>query len=237
MKLISKITDTTHELFLKWVLINVTVTFALVAAGYHGLLHKLYLNDPSHLTILITVIYLFTTIYCGIRTWSVSKQQKLLKNFIRKFNDDTIDLSETDGIVYSHMNDIAESGTDNQTILLTCRANDLHDKHEIIHYCADVLLKLGLLGTVIGFILALWPLYMLDEFTFEAVKGQLGTISGGIGVALLTTFAGIVTNIVVGLQAHFLETGTNQLMTRLAHLTETKLIPLLRKENTRSMAP
>ncbi|KKM60987.1 hypothetical protein LCGC14_1536230 [marine sediment metagenome] len=229
MKFISKIADATHELFLRWVLINVTVAFAVAGAAYHGLLHIIYLNDPSYLTYLITLLYLAVTAYTGVRTYWVSRQQKLLKEFKQKLHEeDIVDITKTDSIIFNHLADLRATGKNDQTVILMCRSNDVHDKHEVIWHYGDVLVNLGLVGTVVGFTMALWPFFILPEFTFEAVKGVLGTISGGIAVALFTTGLGITTSVIIKVQARYLETGTNQLMTQLAYLTETKLIPILR---------
>ena len=66
-----------------------------------------------------------------------------------------------------------------------------------------------------------------ETFTFDAVKGLLDEISGGIAVALFTTLVGLIASLILRMQAQFLETSTNTLISELAHLGETDIIPML----------
>ena len=52
---------------------------------------------------------------------------------------------------------------------------------------SDVLLKLGLTGTVVGFILMLLPIGEMKDFDPEKIQPLLSSMSGGMAVALYTT--------------------------------------------------
>ena len=62
--------------------------------------------------------------------------------------------------------------------------DELSNKHSLGYLAVDVLLKLGLTGTVIGFILMLLPIGEIKDFDPEILQKLLSTMSGGMAVAL-----------------------------------------------------
>ena len=70
--------------------------------------------------------------------------------------------------------------------LLEHYAEILENRHASGQFIADLLLKLGLLGTIIGFILMLTPIGEIKEFDPSLIQQLLSTMSGGMAVALYT---------------------------------------------------
>jgi biopolymer transport protein ExbB/TolQ len=91
------------------------------------------------------------------------------------------------------------------------------------------MLKLGLLGTVIGFILMLSSIQSIDSFDVETLKGALTSMSGGMGVALFTTLFGLVGGILLKLQYYILDEGTSYLFGLITELTEVYVVPVLNR--------
>ena len=77
---------------------------------------------------------------------------------------------------------------------------------------ADALLKLGLLGTIIGFIFMLAPIANLTSYEPASLQAALGQMSGGMAVALYTTLAGLVGNILLRIQFQFLADAMQNLL-------------------------
>ena len=72
-------------------------------------------------------------------------------------------------------------------------------------FAADSVLKIGLLGTIIGFILMLAPIGELTSFDDAAsLQSALAAMSAGMAVALYTTLAGLIANIILRFQFQFL---------------------------------
>lgn len=71
-------------------------------------------------------------------------------------------------------------------------------------FAADSVLKIGLLGTIIGFILMLAPIGELTSFDAASLQSALAAMSAGMAVALYTTLAGLIANIVLRFQFQFL---------------------------------
>ena len=92
------------------------------------------------------------------------------------------------------------------------------------HFVADLLLKLGLTGTVIGFILMLLPIGEIDQFDPSLMQQLLAAMSGGMAVALYTTLAGLVTSTLLKLQYYLLDSALANLVNRLSLLGATQIV-------------
>ena len=85
---------------------------------------------------------------------------------------------------------------------------------------SDVALKLGLLGTIIGFILMLKPIADLNSTSPEDLKMALSSMSSGMAVALYTTLTGLIVSTLLRIQFHFSATWIISLLNDLAFYTE-----------------
>jgi len=88
-------------------------------------------------------------------------------------------------------------------------------------FAADSVLKIGLLGTIIGFILMLSPIASLASFDAASLQAALGQMSGGMAVALYTTLTGLVVNIVLRFQFQFLAEAMQTLLLNGHESTDT----------------
>ena len=87
-----------------------------------------------------------------------------------------------------------------------------------------MLLKLGLTGTVMCFILMLLPLGEIDQFDPSLMQQLLAAMSGGMAVALYTTLAGLVTSTLLKLQYYLLDSALANLVNRLSLLGATQSV-------------
>ena len=83
-------------------------------------------------------------------------------------------------------------------------------------FVSDALLKLGLLGTIVGFIFMLAPIANLTSYEPASLQSALGQMSGGMAVALYTTLAGLVGNILLRIQFQFLADAMQTLLLHIA---------------------
>ena len=68
------------------------------------------------------------------------------------------------------------------------------------YFICETFLKMGMVGTVIGFILAFSNFTELDVTNIESMRLVLRTMATGIGTALWTTLIGFVCNTLLKLQ-------------------------------------
>ena len=81
-------------------------------------------------------------------------------------------------------------------------------------FAADLCLKIGLLGTIVGFILMLSPIRDLTAFDPSNLQNALRSMSGGMAVALYTTLAGLACHLLLRVQYQLLADAMQRLRTR-----------------------
>ena len=96
-------------------------------------------------------------------------------------------------------------------------------------FASDTVMKLGLLGTIIGFIIMLAPIAGLDASDKSMMKSSMGLMSDGMAVAMYTTLAGLVGSILLKIQYYMLDSATAKVFSRAVTLTETRVVPALER--------
>ena len=100
-------------------------------------------------------------------------------------------------------------------------ADYLQNPHALGYFVSDLLLKLGLMGTVIGFILMLGPIAEIKQFEPALMQQLLTAMSGGMAVALYTTLTGLVTSTLIKSQYHLADHAVVQIINTLEWLEPT----------------
>jgi hypothetical protein len=117
-----------------------------------------------------------------------------------------------------------------QTLLLRGLADKLRSPMQFGSFAGDALLKLGLLGTIVGFILMLLPLATLETFDATSMKSSMKVMSGGMAVAMYTTLAGLVGSILVKAQYYILDNASAYLFDVTTDLTEVFVVSTLERK-------
>jgi hypothetical protein len=103
-----------------------------------------------------------------------------------------------------------------------------------ISYSANLLILLGLIGTVIGFIIAVGGLgdSLAGGQNLARVQTVLGQIVNGMGIALFTTLLGSIFG-GIWLQLHYeiLSTSIEKLIVTIIEKAESEIIPSLNKKD------
>ncbi len=118
---------------------------------------------------------------------------------------------------------LQESGGDlAQEPLLARLVEQVHSGHGSGWFISDLLLRLGLIGTVIGFVMMLGSVYSLEGEGAYALKQLLGEMGGGMQVALYTTLTGLGSAILLSIQCHWLDRCADRLVSRIIELSATQ---------------
>ena len=89
-----------------------------------------------------------------------------------------------------------------------------------MRHIANNLVLIGLIGTVLGFIIALSGVDPNRASDVNAISPMVATLIDGMSVALYTTLVGSVLHIWLIVNYHMLATGTVELVTAIAELGE-----------------
>ena len=201
-----------YLLLMRFGLINI-VAFALLGAAWaQGLVAKVINSDITNMVILITVVFIVGLILSGYRVWKVSKQLNAAYDFDPKNRSRAGDfLNKAKG------KDAATRANLAQALRLKLFSRIIH-----IRYIASSLTILGLIGTVLGFIIALSGVDPDVASNPSAISPMVTQLIEGMSVALYTTLVGSILSVWLGLIYQMLATGTSNLVSKIIELSETK---------------
>ena len=117
-----------------------------------------------------------------------------------------------------------------QTLLLRGLADALRGPNQLGSFASDSLMKLGLLGTIIGFILMLAPIAGLDSADHASVKSSMVLMSDGMAVAMYTTLTGLIGSVLVQAQYFLLDESTAKVFALATDTTEVFVVSVLERE-------
>ena len=173
------------------------IIFAFYLLYDLNFLNLILVSDKSKISFLILAIYLVATlhwIYIARNLDSEMKGAGKVSDFLK-----TAELKTQVG----------------RQSLLKILEDELSNRHALGHMISDILLKLGLTGTVVGFILMLLPIGEMKDFDPEKIQPLLSSMSGGMAVALYTTLSGLVTSTTLKFQYFLLDSSLSKLINSL----------------------
>jgi MotA/TolQ/ExbB proton channel family len=234
---------------LRWLMFTGVTAFGFVIAWHYGLFHLMLASDKTYISALITVLYVAISLHCLIRTAVISRELDsaqrvfaLVSRGAPGFRVVGSEVVTSDGVrlppgqVTGHIrNLILKAGLQgqhrlDQTLLLRGLADALRGPNQLGAFASDALMKLGLLGTIIGFILMLAPIAGLDAADRASVKSSMGLMSDGMAVAMYTTLTGLVGSVLVQTQYYMLDEATAKLFGLATDLTEVFVVSVLERE-------
>lgn len=203
------------EPLLLWLLFTGFIVASGVVFFHQGFLKLLFLSDASMISWVISLLFLFILLHSAhssikisqftneaVDFWS-SVHQTIAKKKDRNAED--IIISELDDRKISSYND----GILRTLVTHDARGSGIASNHqpephileyhtekakshlEIGWFCSDIMLKLGLLGTVVGFIMMLSSIHGIEDFDLSVVQNILSKMSYGMSTSLYTTLAGL----------------------------------------------
>lgn len=233
---------------LRWLIFTGVSAFGFAVAWHYGLFHLMLANDKTWISAIIAVLYLVVSLHCLVRTAAISNElsraqrvSAIVSQSPSNFRVDGSDVVAGNtklppGRVAEHIRnlvlkaDLQGRHRLDQTLLLRGFADALRGPNQFGSFASDALMKLGLLGTIIGFILMLAPIAGLDAADRASVKTSMGLMSDGMAVAMYTTLAGLVSSILVQAQYYMLDEATANLFALATDLTEVFVISSLERE-------
>lgn len=231
---------------LHWMIFGGANIFAAVLLWHYGLIQLMIISDRTHISSLIVLFYIAASLHCFWRIVRLSREAEAAQNVTTLIasdnplasidglsNDDT---HRTKGLIADHIRNVVTKAklqgavrTD-QTLLLRNLAGQLRGSNHFGSFASDTLMKLGLLGTIVGFIMMLAPVAGLDADNRGALKSSMTLMSDGMAVAMYTTLAGLVGSILIKIQYYMLDDATTRLFNRAVNLTEVYVISALDRQ-------
>jgi flagellar motor component MotA len=201
-----------YLLILRYSLINLvglTFLFVLITQGY---LSKAIKADITNMVLVIIGVFSIGFILAANRTLWVSKE---LNNAMKKKLPALSLASE----YVLNTKKLDASSRNNLAISLRLK---LATKINFIKFISNTLVILGLIGTVIGFIIALSGVDGSVSSNPEEVSKMVSTLIQGMSVALYTTLVGSICSVWLNICFQILSTGTNKLLSKIIEIGEKK---------------
>ena len=182
-----------NHLLLKVCLMLSLVIFSTYLIIDLGILSLIIDSDRSKISLIILSIYVLACSHWFYISINLDKE-------IASLDDE-----DKRTLIRSFIDNAKEGKSANQKINLDLLEDELSNKHALGYLVVDILLKLGLTGTVIGFILMLLPIGEIRDFDPQVLQQLLATMSGGMAVALYTTLTGLITSMLLKFQYFVLD--------------------------------
>jgi biopolymer transport protein ExbB/TolQ len=158
------------------------------------------------------VIFVYGLILCGIKVWRYSVE----------LNDLKAGTPRPDSHTGRFINQTENARPESRTIQAEALRLKLTDGIVDVRHIANALVLLGLIGTVIGFIIALSGVNPAEAKSADAVAGIVTTLINGMSVALYTTLVGAVLHIWLIVNYRILTSGTVDLIASTIQMSESR---------------
>ena len=193
---------------LLWLLGVAVAGFVVFLAYRQGLVAQVFETDRTRLSAVIIALAIFGTLHAGWRLWRLASEEQRLHACIallRARPDAPLGYEHGLAGAYFAARLEQDATTERSELrdameLTTVLGERARQHHAHGRFLAGALIKLGLLGTVVGFVLMLNSVGAVESFDTSDVQRIMTLMSQGMGVALYTTLVGLVTSMVLGAQ-------------------------------------
>ncbi|MEJ6669702.1 MAG: hypothetical protein ACJASJ_000715 [Candidatus Azotimanducaceae bacterium] len=179
-------------------------------------------SDRSYLSLVILALYTLVTVGWLAQCHRLAALQSVVSNLkAPAHQNNESDRLATYLILQHQILGLSEPQTLSSQRSVVSLADHLQNPHALGYFVSDLLLKLGLMGTVIGFILMLGPIAEIKQFEPALMQQLLTAMSGGMAIALYTTLTGLVTSTLIKSQYHLADHAVVQIINTLEWLEST----------------
>lgn len=238
-----------HFLLLTWVLTISLVLVGTVIALDQGLVGSFLENDRSRICLVLIAMYFVGIGHSFLRTVYLSRELNragAIERLLAGATQLRLEAGEIvtgsgyrlpPGFVATYLRDVlrakgpearpVESEREKGDDLLEAYAAGLRGRHEFGWFMIDLMLKVGFLGTLIGFI---WMLASVSENTVvdaSTMQSILKQMSFGMSTALNTTLASLVTGTLLSIPYYLLGRGLDELLESTIRITQVEVLPRL----------
>ena len=200
-----------YLLLLRFAVVNL-VAFALLGVAHvHGFLELIAAADQTRLVFVIFLAFLGGLVICAYKVMQTSREL----NQVKEFNP------MVPSRAAAYLAQIRGRSDEGRSLAASGLKLKLAHRIGVVRHVANSLVFMGLIGTVIGFIIALSGVDPSSVADVEAISPMVANLIEGISVALYTTLVGAVLHLWLMVNYRILANGTVNLITELVELGET----------------
>jgi hypothetical protein len=201
-----------YLLLLRFGVVNIAGVALLTAAYLQGWVGTALASDSTRLSFVIVGVFLAGFAICAGKIWRTSRELNLAKEF-DPFRPQS-------SLALRYLSQVRGRPGESRAIAASALRLKLSSRIGVVRFAANSLVLLGLIGTVIGFIIALSGVDPQASADVNAISPMVSTLIRGMSVALYTTLIGSVLNLWLMMNYQILATGTVSLITAIVEIGE-----------------
>ena len=201
-----------YLLLTRFIVLNVFFTALVLAVYGQGWLDAMITARLVELTLIIVAVFLYGLAACGWKIWRLTLELNGLTEGHLPSNNPAV----------LYLDRVAKSDSQSRALQAGSLRLELTDRIVNVRHIANALIFLGLIGTVIGFIIALSAVDPNAASDAENVAGVIATLIDGMSVALNTTLVGATLYLWLTVNYRILTSGTVTLIAEVIGLGERR---------------
>jgi hypothetical protein len=227
--------DGAYDAVFKWALFIALIAIGAIVSYDYGLLTYLFAADRSRITVVIAVLFVAFSGHCLWILLELSREYRraLMWKAELAGSERAPEPPKGGGLVDSFVADVIRSREHpsevegNAHLLMMSLGASFRRRTKVGTYGTDLLYKLGMLGTMVGFVMMLNSMGDLSNFDVETLRGALQKMIAGMAVSLLTTIAGLIGGILLRIEYNIADALVTDISQTTVKFTEVSLLPLL----------
>ena len=201
-----------YLLIVRFALVNIVAVGLLAGAYLQGWLDVVISAHLVELSIVIFLVFLYGLVLCSAKIWRHSVE----------LNDIKAGTPDPQSRAGRYLSRTGGASPESRSIQVDVLRLKLTDRIVVVRNIANSLVLLGLIGTVIGFIIALSGVDPEAATQVENVAAMVSTLINGMSVALNTTLVGAVLYVWLIVNYGILTSGTIDLMAAIIDMGEAR---------------
>jgi hypothetical protein len=197
-----------YFILISWLWLAGLILFMVMLTWDTGLLPEVVARDQTRISVILLLFTALTSLHCAYRSYRLSQLELAL--LLWQTGKQQSDIS----LLSIYLPLMTQDGEKSLSLNGELLAEHFHYQHTFGWFIAGAMIKLGLLGTVIGFIIMLTSISGLDSLEIAQVQQLMQRMTQGMMVALNTTLLGLVGSMILGVQYLFLDHCADQLLVR-----------------------
>lgn len=178
-------TGTRHAPLYQYAALNLPAAVLAGVAWQRGWLDTLVTVDPTRLTVVIIAVFAVGMVVAAHRLWRLDQEIETAHG------GDAL----ADSWSARYLDEARHHSSGSRGLVASALRMRVTDNISVIRHIAGILVLLGLIGTVLGFIMALSGVDPEKAADVTSMTPMVATLIQGMSVALYTTLAGAVANL------------------------------------------
>ena len=202
----------------RWLLVTAASAYGIYLGFATGYIPLLLFGDPTKLTLAVGMLYCVATSYIGYQVWELSLQHRAV---LAQMRGDPVPAKSWVG---DYLRERAALRGADATGLGDLLHERIKGRTELGWFSAGLHIKLGLLGTVIGFVIMLGSIGSAQDLQSQGLDALVRGMGVGMRVSLYHTIAGLIGSMMIGLQMLVVERIADRLFALIITLPAGKAV-------------